>query len=120
MNREQAIKYMPFILALAEGKTIQYSTGGNSWFDVESPTFVNDTYRIKPFEIEAGKWYECRNGKKAFVGLQYRPSRWINSFVGYIEGATSDGNCSWQLDGTCYGAGNPSPADLIMEWNRKD
>lgn len=118
MNRNQAIKYLPFILALAEGKTIQLSTGGSFWVDVESPSFINDTYRIKPFEIEIGKYYRTFDGRKAYVGMFLtNPNPYIMPFTGYIEDVTGVQTlCTWKIDGKATNGTKPVVADLIEEW----
>ena len=50
MNKENAAKYLPFVTAMAEGKTIQISRGGSGWEDAENLEFTNfpECYRIKP------------------------------------------------------------------------
>lgn len=51
MTKENAKDYLPFIQALADGKTIQFSNG-DEWIDLDDPNFENsvEKYRIKPEE----------------------------------------------------------------------
>jgi len=54
MTAEEAKKYLPFIIALADGKQLQwYSIQADLWHDTDHPTFCMDygagiEYRIKP------------------------------------------------------------------------
>lgn len=50
MNKHEVNLHWDLILALKEGKTIQYfSNSWNKWRDVASPAFIStDKYRIKP------------------------------------------------------------------------
>lgn len=54
MNKDNAQQYLPFIKALAEGKTIQVDVvdheGGYEWVDEQNPSFHHgpECYRIKP------------------------------------------------------------------------
>jgi hypothetical protein len=50
MNKENAKDYLPFVHALADGKTLQHKPNGNKWFDCD-PCYFNlppEDYRIKP------------------------------------------------------------------------
>jgi len=50
MNKENVKDYLPFIQALAEGKTIQHSPDDGRWDDAENLSFCLEPkyYRIKP------------------------------------------------------------------------
>lgn len=50
MDRERAKELLPFIQALAEGKTIQVLGIDDKWHDEPSPKFCLkvENYRIKP------------------------------------------------------------------------
>lgn len=50
MNKENAKYYLPFVQALAEGKTIQMSATNGGWQDMDNEEFVFEPkrYRIKP------------------------------------------------------------------------
>lgn len=49
MNKDNAKDYLPFVQALAEGKTIQ-QCDRDEWIDMKDPCFCEDVrnYRIKP------------------------------------------------------------------------
>ena len=49
MTKENAHLYLPLVQAVAEGKTIQYSSG-SIWSEVKDPNFIDlpEYYRIKP------------------------------------------------------------------------
>lgn len=52
MNKENAHLYLPFVQALAEGKTIQYGSE-SIWGEVKDPNFLSSPhyYRIKPAPV---------------------------------------------------------------------
>lgn len=54
MNKDNAHLYLPFVQALADGKTLQVLEG-SEWVDLPSASFTNipENYRIKP---EPRKW----------------------------------------------------------------
>ena len=86
MTREETKKYLPYIQAFAEGKTIQKQiiteNGARiSWKNVDDPNFLTGgIYRIKPepkyrpFETEAECWKEM---------LKHTPFGWIEVDVTY-------------------------------------
>ena len=86
MTREETKKYLPYIQAFAEGKTIQKQiiteNGARiSWKNVDDPNFLlGGIYRIKPdpkyrpFETEAECWKEM---------LKHEPFGWIEVDVTY-------------------------------------
>ena len=86
MTREEAKKYLPYIKAFSEGKTIQIQiiteNGAKiKWEDISEPNFrLGRTYRIKPepkyrpFETEAECWNEM---------LKHEPFGWIEVDVTY-------------------------------------
>ena len=50
MNKEKAKDYLPFVQAMADGKTIQFKTDRGNWKDGVNLEFSLDpkNYRIKP------------------------------------------------------------------------
>jgi hypothetical protein len=52
MNKENALLYLPFVQALADGKTIQWMPDGGTWEDIYEIEFRMyddpECYRIKP------------------------------------------------------------------------
>jgi hypothetical protein len=52
MNKENALLYLPFVQALADGKTIQWMSDGGTWEDIYEIEFCMyddpECYRIKP------------------------------------------------------------------------
>lgn len=54
MKKEDAIKFLPFVSALAEGKLIQIKNPDGTWADLDDPNFNRspDLYRIKPVPLE--------------------------------------------------------------------
>lgn len=70
--------------------------------------------KMNELKLEVGKWYETRNGKKAFVAFEYR-SR--NGFThhGYVKEGDFDDTISWHSDGVHYRAERTN-YDLIEEW----
>lgn len=54
MNKNNAKDFLPFVQALAEGKTIQYKNLSGEWTDAQSVSFSGtpSRYRIKPSPIE--------------------------------------------------------------------
>lgn len=68
---------------------------------------------MSELKIEAGKFYKCRDGRKAFVaGRSPFPSHW--PFVGVIEGASLE-TYGWQDNGV-YDCSGDDEEDLIAEW----
>lgn len=66
MNKENAVHFLPLVKALALGETIQVSSHGETWRDLESISFglPPSHYRIKPKEryVIAGvdsTWIGC-------------------------------------------------------------
>ena len=86
MTKEEAKKYLPYIQAFAEGKTIQIQVITNNgseieWKDVKDPNFhLGHIYRVKPkskyrpFETEAECWKEM---------LKHTPFGWIEVHLTY-------------------------------------
>lgn len=59
MNKENAKDFLPFVQALAQGKTIQYRASyGKSWVDMENLAFCGkpSSYRIKPEPLTMEVW----------------------------------------------------------------
>jgi hypothetical protein len=52
MNKENAHLYLPFVQAMADGKTIQWKSDENFWSDIDEIEFCMyddpECYRIKP------------------------------------------------------------------------
>ena len=57
MNKDNASIYLPFVQALADGKTIQILRRNNIWEELSEVCFTYEAefYRIKPEPIK--KWY---------------------------------------------------------------
>ena len=83
MNKKDAHLYLPFVQALADGKTLQIEVG-SEWDDIDDPLFTRppQDYRIKP---EPRKWtvWVDPNGfidNTGYVwasrGLQESPAGW--------------------------------------------
>lgn len=79
MNKNNAKDFLPFVQALAEGKTIQIKDSfDGSWKDIEDGVnfgFDPEHYRIKP---ETTKWWVMPNFD---WDEQYNPSIGLNYFV---------------------------------------
>ena len=76
MTREEAKELLPIIKAFAEGKSVQFSDGGN-WYKTENLAFASGTmYRIKPqqtyrqFKTQEECWNEM---------LKHQPFGWVKS-----------------------------------------
>ena len=54
MNRDSAIKFMPLLQALVDGKQLQWKTKFDTWQDVTSvdDSYQPDRYRVKPEPVE--------------------------------------------------------------------
>ena len=48
MNAERAKKFLPLIVAVAEGKTLQVKGKDGNWYGTHLNDFDPDRYRIKP------------------------------------------------------------------------
>ena len=50
MNKDKAHLYLPYVQAMADGKTVQWKTDSGNWKDGENLEFSLDpkNYRIKP------------------------------------------------------------------------
>lgn len=78
MNKNNAKNYLPFVQALAEGKTIQIKDSDGSWKDMKDGINFGldpEDYRIKP---ETTKWWIMPNFN---WNEQYNPSIGLNYFV---------------------------------------
>ena len=109
MTREETKKYLPYIQAFAEGKTIQMQVITNNgseiiWQDVNEPNFhLGHIYRVKPestyrpFESKQ----ECWN-----VMLKHEPFGWVtDEAVNFTIGAVDNSAISLCGDGEeryCY------------------
>ena len=64
MNKENAHLYLPYVQALADGKTIQQASG-EEWLNIEDPTFHRypEYYRVEPEPLEANIWVCNKTGK---------------------------------------------------------
>ena len=79
MTREEAKELLPIIQAFAEGKTIEYSGDGKSWFEIDIATWISGKqYRLKPeskyrpFKTKEECWNEM---------LKHQPFGWIKGSV---------------------------------------
>ena len=54
MNRDSAIKFMPLLEALVDGKQLQFKTKFDTWLDVTSvdDSYQPSRYRVKPKPVE--------------------------------------------------------------------
>lgn len=68
MTPDTAKLFIPFVIALSEGKTIQTGTVG-TWVDLKNPSFLGDPtyYRIKPEPLEfwAVVWRDGSIGRRS-------------------------------------------------------
>lgn len=72
MNKDNAKDYLPFIIALSEGKDIQHNTFGSAWDTLEELSFNTPAhlYRIKPEPvIIRTRRALLSNGKQAWVSI---------------------------------------------------
>lgn len=93
-------RLLPFFKAMAEGKTIQFATNGNSWIDIDGDeeglfldTLINtpQSYRIKPeptyrtFKDAEECWTEM---------LKHQPFGWVKNSNGstFTIGAVNSDN----------------------------
>ena len=91
MNKNRAIKYLPMITALADGKTIQFRNMNGVWTDTIDPSFNTCDYRIKPKPIEIWCMVNSDNhcmGNfnseiKCHNQIDYINSESVGSFDGY-------------------------------------
>lgn len=64
-------------------------------------------------QIEAGKYYRTRDGRKAFVAGIIPSGESEYPCVGWVEGETNGE--SWKIDG-CFFAGSDRDRDLVAEY----
>lgn len=76
----------------------------------------NKTKGAPKMQLEAGKFYKTRDGKKAYVAAIGNPLQTIPSMqaVGWIDGSFSQ--FSWALSGQYSSATTHADLDLISEW----
>lgn len=81
MTKEDAAKFLPFVQALAEGKTIQARNQNGRWYDLTDPEFIArpDLHRIKPEAAEF--WVVLRPSGRPDLHTS-RDSAAVNSFEG--------------------------------------
>lgn len=117
-EQEKAKKLLPIIQAIAEGKKIQYSFNGVTWFDgdedFELQVICNDIisgsidYRIKPEENDE---YEL---PEPFGEKHYRPFKDFNELMS-ITGT----KLLWVIDKCCFNefliTGNQNLAVYIVD-----
>ena len=75
MTREETKEMLPIMKAFVEGKTIEYSTDGKFWSEVDTPTWSSGKfYRIKsepkyrPFKTKEECWQEM---------MKHQPFGWV-------------------------------------------
>lgn len=131
MNRTNAHLYLPLVQALADGKQLQFHTAiygqtDNYRWDV----IVGDVkfglppekYRIKPFEIEVGKFYKTRYGTKAYVAaIVPTPLKsYQRPFIGWYGNSYNQNEGGhWFADGRfsdVQKVSNDQPYDLVELW----
>lgn len=113
MNKHNAKDYLPFVQALADGKTIEWLTETNHWATLNDGDFVLPAthYRIvKPTPtptITPGKW-RMRNGEVVDVvksGSTLPTHAWTNT----------TGGVSWCACGAFMCDGTESELDLLTK-----
>lgn len=60
-------------------------------------------------QIETGKYYRTRDGRKVGPILNYNHNGWL-----HVQSGTVAGNCLWEIDGQTVGGDRDS--DLLSEW----
>jgi len=85
MNKENAHLYLPFVQALADGKTIQILDCGE-WFDLDSPSFdaTPAEYRIKPEPRKWTVWIDQYGYMQSTGHLSRVPTGWTQIEVAEI------------------------------------
>lgn len=66
MDAENAKKLLPFMIAISEGKQLQYKYSDGNWSDIVDPVLSGDpeNYRIKPIgKACIGEWHTERRNK---------------------------------------------------------
>ena len=69
MNRDSAIKFMPLLQALIDGKQLQWKTKFDTWQDVTSvdDSYQPDRYRVKPEPVECWVGFNPNTGSPITV-----------------------------------------------------
>lgn len=82
MNKENAKDFLPFVQALAEGKTIQCAASDGTWVDMENLAFYNkpSSYRIKPEPLKMDVWM-TENGRLTDIDM--------SGYYGYKKGTAT-------------------------------
>lgn len=75
MTREEAKELLPIIQAFADGKTIEFSEDGKSWWEVDIATWISGKYyRIKP----QPQYRPFNNKKECWNEMQkHHPFGWV-------------------------------------------
>jgi len=85
MDKNNAKDYLPFVQALADGKTIQHLSDGE-WIDLSQVLFCNEDaseYRIKP-EPKKG-WYRVALCANTFNGVRVVYTTTVESEVDELD-----------------------------------
>ena len=107
-SREDVIKIISLMQAIADGKTLQAPNGKGGWVDIKESVMVNDlllyfdTYRIKPeskynLELTAGELDVVKSSLSAFIMAKVdkdaqKLSRNILDNIENIEGVENEKN----------------------------
>lgn len=77
MTRERAKELLPIIQAFAEGKTIEYSSNGEDWREINTPMWrLDKLYRIKP----KPKYRPFKSQEECWEEMQkHQPFGWLIS-----------------------------------------
>lgn len=85
---------------------------------IQDGYWYRDLIKEKQMQLEAGKYYKTRDGRKAFVAAVAMP----NPF-GASSAYTARGYCnstdtlfSWTVNGCEYSCGRTASGDLVSEW----
>ena len=114
MDRNQAKRLLPIILAFAEGKEIQ-ETDGYEWHDLNDPDFManSNSYRIKPNP----KYRPFKNGEECWQEMQkHQPFGWLKIDDWYCTIKEIRPTCTF-----CHGGGDVFYyADMVKKINFAD
>ena len=77
MNKKDAHLYLPFVQALADGKTLQLWNRGE-WMDLHTLSFTSDpeNYRIKPEPRKWKVWADNHGRIQYPIHLAKTPTGW--------------------------------------------
>lgn len=111
-----------------DGKAACYSevfmvNGDRNWWTEGGLFYANagehrlDIIKEQAMQLEAGKYYKTRDGRKAFVASVMLPNPFGRSTIYVIRGYDNSTSraCSWTSIGTEHDGRN-GPNDLVSEW----